>query len=267
MIELLSLPFMQRALIGGIVVAILCAVLGIFVTLRRESFISDAVAHASLAGVAASFLLAIEPLPLALLVAVAMAVGITYARKNSQIATDSLIGIFYSIFFAVGILLLNLSTSYKPELSTYLFGSILAITTTDIVISLAVFLITTVIAIFVFKQLLYVTFDPEAAYIRGIKVQRIEYLITILASITVVISIKVVGIVLVTALLIIPATSARLIAANFRAMIPISIVQSVASVLLGIFISYFTNTSPGATIVIVSGFMFLVIFVLSRFRH
>ncbi|MFQ5493183.1 MAG: metal ABC transporter permease [Candidatus Dojkabacteria bacterium] len=264
--EILSLPFMQRALLGGLLVAILAAVLGVFITLRRESFFSDAVAHASLSGVAVGFLLAVEPIPIALVVGVIMAVSITYLKKTTNISTDALIGIFYSILFAIGIVILNLSPTYKPELSTYLFGSILSVNQIDLIYALVTFVVSIVLISWLYKKLLYITFDPEAAYLRGIKVNHLEYLLNILAATTIIISIKIVGIILVTALLVIPATTAKITARNFKQMIPISIVQSVVSFIFGILLSFYLNTPIGATIVIVSGAIFMFIFLATKLR-
>lgn len=266
-IEILQLPFMQRALLGGLIVALLCALLGIFITLRKESFLSDAIAHASLSGVALAFLLALEPTPVALLVGMLMAVGITYVKKNSKLSADSIIGIFYAFLFAIGIILLNASPSYQPELATYLFGSILSVTSTDLIYAITVFVITLVVTMVLFRQLLYITLDQEAAYLRGIKVGVIEYILAILASVTIILSIKIVGIILVSALLIIPATTAKLTARSFSQMLPISFIQSLLSVIAGIFISFYLNTPTGATIVIVSGIIFGFAYLFYKIRN
>lgn len=263
-LNLLQQPFLLRAIYGGLIVSILCAILGVFVTLRKESFLSDAVAHASLAGVAIALLLSIEPTFFALAVGILMAIGITYIKKHTQISADAIIGIFFSVLFALGIVILSLSTSYKPELSTYLFGSILSISWDNILISGIIFVITVILITIFYSQLVYSTLDKEAAYIRGIKIHKLEYLLSILTSVTVIISIKVVGIVLVTALLIIPATSAKLVAKSFKQMIPISIIISILSTILGIFISYYQNTPTGATIVIVAGVIFTLILITNK---
>jgi len=259
--EVIQQPFMLRAIYGGVIVAILCALLGVFMTLKKESFMADAVAHASLAGVALAFLIAFEPVLIAIVVAVSMSIGFTYFKKNSKIAPDSIIGMLYSFLFAIGIILINLSHKYQPELATYLFGSILSVTWHDIFYSLIVFVITILFVWKYFPKLLYLTFDKEAAYIRGVKIEALEYLINILTSITIIISIKVVGIILVTALLIIPATTAKLIARNFKEMIPISIVQSLLSTIIGITASYYLNVPTGASIVVVSGLLFMLTFI------
>ncbi len=263
-IDLISLPFVQRAIIGGVLVGILAATLGVFVVLRRQSFLTEAVSHASLAGVAAALLIAWEPVLLAIVVAILLALLITYFKRKAPLESDSLIGIFFSLFFALGIVLINLSPTYQPEVMTYLFGSILAITWEDLIYAGVVFVVLITITKYLYKQLLYFTFDPVGAYIRGIKVERLEYVINILTAIAVVISVKVVGVILVTALFIIPASSAKLLAKSFTQMIPISIILSLLSVLVGLWLSIVSNLPPGALIVLVSGGIFLVVFTLSR---
>jgi zinc transport system permease protein len=259
--DLLQQPFMQRALYGGLIVALLTASIGVFVTLKKQSFLADGVAHASLAGVAIAFALAISPTPIALLTGVFMAIAITYIQKNSNLASDAVIGIVYSFLFAVGIIVLNLSPSYRPELSTYLFGSILSISWGDIGYAFVTLLVTLLFFTSFYRQLIYVTFDTEAAQIRGIKTQRFEYLQNILTSIVIIVSIKIVGIVLVTALLIMPATAAKLIARNFKQMMPLALIISVISFFSGMIMSYLWNSPTGATIVVSSALLFFLIFV------
>jgi zinc transport system permease protein len=266
-IDLLALPFVQRAVIGGVIVGLLAAVLGVFVVLRKQSFLTEAVSHASLAGVAAALLLSFEPVTLAILVAVLLATLITYFNRKVALSADSLIGIFFSIFFAVGIVLINLSPEYQPEVMTYLFGSILAVSWNDLIYA---FIIATVLGLVIarlYKQLLYFTFDPMSAYIRGVRVEMIEYILNILTAVAVVVSVKVVGVILVTALFIIPASSAKLLARSFKNMIPISALLSVVSVLLGLLLSVVTNLPPGALIVLVSGMIFLLLSLMQGLSH
>jgi len=260
----LQQPFMQRALFGGLLIAILCAVIGIFITLRKQAFLSDAVAHASLSGVAVGLLISAEPLLPAMLVGVLMAVAITYLQNHSTISLDVLIGIFYSILFALGVIIINITPGYQPELFSYLFGSILAISPADLYISLAITLITIAFIAVLYRKLVYIIFDREAAFIRGINTTALEYLINILSSVTIIISIKIVGLILVTALLIIPATSAKLLAKNFKQMLPLSVIFSLVATVIGIICSYFLNTPTGATIVLISGILFLLIFTITR---
>jgi len=259
LIELLQQPFMQRALLGGIMIAILCAVMGVFITLRKESFLADAVAHASLSGVAIALVLGLQPTLIAILTGAIMSVAIVYVKKRTTISSDALIGIFYSFFFASGILILD-SSPRQPELDTYIFGSLLSIGVVDLILSLVVFAVVMLCIQQLYKRLVFVTFDQESAWLHGIKTEFLEYLLAILASVTVIISIKIVGIILVTALLLIPASTAKLLAGSFKQMLPLAIIESLLAVLAGITLAYAFDTPIGATIVLVSSVLFLTAF-------
>lgn len=258
-LEVISQPFMQRALISGLIVAILCGSVGVFLTLKKKSFMSDGIAHGSLAGVAIGIALGVNPVYVAMIVAILMAILITYIRKNSTISQDSAIGIVFPILFAIGIIILNLTPGYKAEISTYLFGQILAVRLEDLLIALTVLLISGGYILFNYSQLTYATFDNEAAFIRGIKVNQIEYVLNIFLALTIVVSIKLVGIIMVSALLIIAPSSAKIQVSRFNHMIPFSILQNLISVLIGMIVSILINVSPGPMIVIVSAAIFFLI--------
>lgn len=254
--DLLQYEFMQRAFIGGIIVSLSCALVGVFITLRKESFISEAVAHSSLAGVALAFLISIEPLYFALLVGVITAVGITFIQKRSRISSDSVIGIFFSLIFAIGIIILSFVKGYRPELTTFLFGSILSVNYTNILLAFIILLFGGFFIFRFLEKLLYISFDPESAKIRGLDVVFFEYAIRILSALVIISSIKVVGIVLVTALIVIPASSAKLFARNFKQMFPLTIFFSFLSVVLGLLTSYYVDIPSGATIVVITALLF-----------
>ncbi len=259
-INILQFEFMQRALIGGFVVAMITAMVGVFVTLRKEAFIGDGLSHAALAGVAFAFFASVSPFWMALATGIFMAIGITYLQRRSKLSSDSIIGVFFTLLFALGIVIFNLTPGFRPEISTYLFGSILSITWADVFYSLGIAL-TVIIAFIVFyKQFLYGTLDPEAAYLRNVKVKFLDYLIRILTAIVIVVSIKIVGVILVSALLIVPASAVKLIAKRFSQMIPFTIIFSLVGTLIGLYASYALDIPSGATIVLVLGLMFSVIF-------
>jgi len=258
--EILQLEFMQRALIGGLIVAIVTAMLGVFVTLRKEAFIGDGISHAALAGVSFAFFVSIAPFWMSIITAVFMAIGVTFLQKKSKLSADSVIGVFFTLLFALGIVIFNITPGYKPEISTYLFGSILAVTWGDIFASLGVSLVVVIVFSLLYKQFLYATLDPEAAYLRNVKVRTLDYLIRVLVAIGIVISIKLVGVILVSALLIIPASAIKLLARRFTHMIPLTILFSLAGTVVGLIVSFYWNLPSGATIVLVLGVMFMVIF-------
>ncbi len=265
-IDTFTQPFMLQALFVGILVGILLAVLGVFITLRNKAFLVDGISHGSLAGIAIGLVLFGQPLMLALMVAVLIAVGITYFQKNSNVQVDSLIGIFYTVFFALGVLIINLSSSYQPDITRYLFGSLLFLDEGSMYLSAGTFFIVFILILFNYSKLLYVTFDPEAAYIRGIKVDRWELLLNIMTSMAIVIALKLIGVVMVSGLVIIPASIARLLARDFKSMIPVSILASITSTILGIVLSYYLDVPSGASIVMIAGIIFLLSFLLHKIR-
>lgn len=265
-IDIFTKPFMIRAIFSGVIIAILCSILGVFLTLRNKSYFSEGIAHASLSGIALALVLSFPPIPFALIVAIIMSIGITYFKKNSKIATDSLIGIFSASLFALGVIILSLSPGYQPEITSYLFGRILNITWSDIFLSAVTLIVVVTYFSFNYEKVLYSTFDEESAKIRGINSNLIDYVLNILTAVSIIISVKLVGVVLVTGLLIIPASSAKLIASKFKHMIPLSLTHNLFSLVFGIIISTLVNVPPGAGIVVTSGIIFLFVFLYLRFR-
>jgi zinc transport system permease protein len=258
--DILQLPFFQRALIAGIIISILCAIWGVFIVLRKQAFLSDAVAHASLTGIAIGLLLGLAPMPLAIATGVILAAGITYFKSRTILSDDSLIGILYTFLFAIGLLLLNLFPGFRPDLLSYLFGSLLSVSWGDIVLAGSTLAVTLVLVAVKYKQLLYFTFDPESARLRGINTRAYEYLVNILSAVATIIAIKSVGIVMVSALLLVPAASARLLAKNFHQMFPYAVTVGLISAISGSLGSYILNTPSGPTIVVVSVLIFFGIY-------
>lgn len=264
-ISLATEPFMLRAIAAGLMVALLTSIVGTFVSLRKESFITEAVAHASLAGIAIGLVATGAPLLMALVVAVIMAVAITYIRHQSSLSSDATIGIVFPVLFAFGVFLISTQSGYRPELNSFLFGSLLAITVHEVFWALLTLLFVSTIFALIYKPLLYSTFDPEAAQVAGVKVKQIDYIFTILVAISVVIAVKIAGIVLVTALFVIPATTAKLLAQNFSQMLPIAITHNLLAIIMGLFLS--VNYPPGPVIVLTSAGIFLVGLIFSRIRR
>ncbi len=257
-IELIQQPFILRSLFVTGVLSILLASIGVFLTLKHKSFMVDGIAHASLLGIAIGLIAGNLTLPGSIIVATTMAIAITYFHDTHQNTIDSLIGIFYSILFALAIFIINLNSHYTADLSSYLFGSILLITTQDVIISLILSGIFFTTLILFYDQFLYATFDKESAYIRGVPVKLIEYFINIFSALLIVISIKIVGIILLSGLVLIPATTAKLFAKNFKQMFYISSILAITGVLIATFITLIYNTPPGSSIVLTLGVFFLI---------
>lgn len=256
--EILSYAFMQRALIAGAFIGVLCAVMGVYIVLRGLSFIGAGIAHASFGGVAIGFVTGINPVWTAVVFCLGIGWAIGLVSRRGKVKEDTAVGIFFASTMALGILLIGLMEGYNQDLFGYLFGSILAVTRTDVVITFVVGLGILAVVVLLFKELMFVTFDSEMAEVTGVPAEGIYFLLLSLVALTVVLSIKVVGIVLVSALLITPAAAAYQWSEDFRRMMALAIVFSLISTVGGLFLSYWLNTASGATIVLLSTLIFFV---------
>ena len=257
MVEILSLPFMQRALLGGAMVGFLASYYGVFVVQRGLSFLGSGLAHAAFGGVALGLLLQTEPLWVALPFTILVAIGIAWVRYRTQLSGDTAVGIFFSVSMALGIVFLFLRREYTADAFTFLFGSILAVTKTDILITLIVVVIT-LFTYPLWKRWAYASFDRELAQTDHLPVIKDDYLLSILIAITVVVAIKVVGIVLIAAFLVIPAATARVLSRTFRMMTVISVIIGVLGALAGLIVSYYIDIPSGATIILIQALLFFI---------
>ncbi len=260
----LSYGFLQRALLAGIFVAIACALLGVFLILRRDAMIGHGLAHISFAGVALGLFLNIIPLAMALVIAVLAALGIMKLKETAGVYGDTAIAIFSSVGLALGILLATLAHSFNVDLFSYLFGDILAIGASEVWLSIGLAAIVVFIVILNYHKFMYMTFDREAAKASGIKVGRLDVLLTILTAVTIVLGMKVVGILLVSALVVIPAAAALQLSSNFKQAIILSSVIAFVSVLLGLFLAFYLDLPASGTIVILSFLLFGLFFIFKR---
>lgn len=259
--------FLQRALLAGVFIAVACALLGVFLILRRDSMIGHGLAHVAFAGVALGLFLKIIPLGVALVVAVVAALGIMKLKEKAGLYGDTAIAIFSSVGLAVGIVLATLAQSFNVDLFSYLFGDILAIETSEVWLSMALAAVVVFVVILHYHRFMYMTFDREAAKASGIKVGHLDVLLTILTAVTVVLGMKVVGILLVSALVVIPAAAGLQLASNFKKAIILSSLIAVGSVLLGLFLAYYLDFPASGTIVILSFLFFVLFFLLKKVRR
>lgn len=249
--------FMQRALIGGVAVGIITAIIGVYVVLRGMSFVGAGIAHASFGGVAIGFWLNIPPLWAAVVFCLLVAWGIGIVTRRSRLKEDTAVGVFFASTMAFGILLVGLMQGYQVDLFSYLFGSILAISPADLRMVLMLGGLTLLTVALFYKEFLFITFDPESARVSGLPEGPLTFLMLSLIALTVVISIKIVGLVLVSALLVTPAAAAYALSRDFTRMMILSVVLGVVSVVLGLIASYYLNTASGATIVLVATLLFV----------
>ncbi len=258
MIELLSYGFMQRALAAGLVVSVLCSLLSVFVVLKRLSFAGAGISHAAFGGVAFGVLLGWHPLLSATLFCMLVAVLIHGIKLRGKVQEDALIGIFFAAAMALGIMLLSLSGRYTVDLFGYLFGNILTISSSDLLIMGGVAGVVLLLLLFFFKELLFYCFDEEMAQVTGLPTVFLGYLLGIMLALVIVASLKVVGIVLVSALLVIPGATARQLSRNYRQMVLISLLVAVTATLAGLVLSYWFNLPSGAAIVLLSTLFFFL---------
>jgi zinc transport system permease protein len=259
MFEALEYPFIQRALIAGLMVAFLASYYGVFVVQRGLSFLGNGLAHAAFGGVALGLLLRREPLLIAVPFTVFISLAITWVRQRTTLASDTVIGIFFAVSMAAGIIFLALMEEYTADAFSYLFGSILAITETDLWVTGFVVLLA-IMAQPLWGRWAYATFDRELAMADRVPVVFDEYLLSILLSVTIVVSVKVVGIVLISAFLVIPAAAARLLVHKFSTMTWVSILIGVTSTVAGLWSSYWLDVPSGAAIVLIQAAIFLCCF-------
>jgi zinc transport system permease protein len=265
--EMLSFPFFQNALIGGILVVVMLSLLSFFVVLRRISFIGVGISHSALGGVALGVTLGVNVMLMTTLFCAAIAMLIGFISRKGHVREDAAIGITFSGTMALGVTLIALSGSYTSSLFSYLFGSILSITISDIYL-IAVYCCAVVLLIAAFfKQLLHASFNEEMAAVTGVPVGFLHYLLLVLVALAIVASIKLVGIVLVAALLVLPAATAYQIARTYRAALGLSILFGIASLMLGLFISYILDSPSGPTIVLCACAIFFACFALSPRRR
>jgi zinc transport system permease protein len=263
----LSFGFLQRALLAGVFVAIACALLGVFLILRRDAMIGHGLAHVAFAGVAIGLFLKVMPLASALVIAVITALGIMKLKEKAGLYGDTAIAIFSSAGFALGLLLVTLAQSFNVDLFGYLFGEILAIDPTEVWLSIALAVSVVMIVIINYKKFMYMTFDRESAKASGIKVKRLDILVTTLTAVTVVLGMKIVGLLLVAALVVIPAAAGLQLASNFRQSIVLSSIVAVISVVLGLVVAFYLDFPASGTIVLLSFLIFGLFFALKRKRE
>jgi len=264
MSALFHFGFLQRALAAGIFVAVACAVLGVFLVLRKDAMIGHGLSHVAFAGVALGLFLNILPMAAALAVAIAGALAVMKVKSIAGLHGDTAIGIFSSLGMAIGILLATLAGNFSVDLLVYLFGEILAIDPLEVWLSIALAALVIAAVALNYPRLMFMTFDRESARVAGVEVERLDALLSILTAVTIVLGMKVVGILLVAALLVIPAAGGLISSGSFlKAMITASAI-SVFSVVSGLVAALALNIPASAAIVITS---FLVFGTIAAFRR
>lgn len=255
---LFEYQFLQNAFLSGILASIVCGMIGVIIVEKKLIMMSGGIAHTSYGGVGLGYLLGFEPIIGAFLFSVFAALGIGYVKRKGGVRSDVIIGLFWSLGMALGILFIALMHGYPPDLSSYLFGSILSVTKADLYLIVSLTFIVTIVVISLFNDWKAYLFDEEFASIIGINVAFLEYLLLILIAMTVVVLIRVVGIILVLALLTAPAATASLFTSNLKNRMVYSVILGGIFCTAGLWISYVINIASGAAIVILSVICYLI---------
>ena len=258
MMEMLQYTFMQNALIAGILASIIFAIIGTFVVVKRIVFISGGIAHASFGGVGLAFYLGINPLIGASLFAVISALGVGTVGKKTLQREDTAIGIVWAVGMALGAFFYYITPGYLPSPSSFLFGNLLMIRRIDLYLLFAMSLITLFIVSMFYHKLQAISFDEEFSEVVGVPTTTFYFLLLILVAFSIVFLIKFVGIILVIAMLAIPASISSGVTHDMKKIIIYSFLLSISFVISGLFISYQINTPAGPTIVMLAGLVFMI---------
>ncbi|MBM4293325.1 MAG: metal ABC transporter permease [Deltaproteobacteria bacterium] len=267
MSDFLTLGFLQRALMAGLLVSLLCGVLSVFVILRRMAFIGVGISHSAFGGVALGFLLGVDPLWTGILFSVAVALLIEWSLAHGRVEEDTAIGIFFAASMALGLVFLHLSRVYNVDVFGFLFGNLLAIGPRQVT---EIFLVTLVVLAVVwifFKELVFLSFDEEMAWVSGVPVRLLRCLFLVMMALVIIVAIYLVGIILVSALLVIPGAIAQNLSRRIRAMIGVSAGVAAGSMVGGLGASYSLDYPPGATIVLLLSVIYLATSLLQHRRR
>jgi len=265
MIEILQYEFMQRALISGIAISISCSLIGLFLILKRFSLFGDAISHVAFGGIALGLFLKSNPIWVSLIVSIIGALAIIKLNSSKRIYSDSSISVLLSLGLAMGLVLISLSGGFSIDITSYLFGSILLVNIEETVSTVLLSVIVIAFVLLYYKKLIYLVFNEEQALVNGINTVVLNILFITLATIAIVMSIRLIGVLMVSSLLIIPNVSSLLLGYGFKKTILFSICFSLISVILGIILAFEWNITPSGMIVITSAGIFFGVNVLKFF--
>ena len=264
MLEILQYEFIQNALIAGLLASVACGIVGVYVVVKRIVSISGGIAHASFGGIGLGYFLGINPVLGAMFFAIASAMGIGLIIRRVRLPEDTAIGILWAMGMALGIIFIGLTPGYAPDLFSYLFGNILTVPTLDLVLMLILDIVIILVVVLLYKELLFLSFDEEFSTVVGVPTTRLYLLLLCLVALTVVVLIRVVGIILVIALLTIPAAIARHFTYSLKKMMLLAILLGIVFTFSGLWLSYLLDLASGATIILVSGLALFISFGVSR---
>jgi zinc transport system permease protein len=258
LLQLLQFEFMQNALLAGLLISLACGVIGVFVVVKRIVFISGGIAHAAYGGIGIGYFLGINPVLGAIVFSLLSALGMGAVQRKTAERADTIIGAMWAIGMAVGIIFVDLTPGYKEGLMSYLFGSILTVPTVNLWMMLGLNLLILLLVTLFYKELLAISFDETFATVQNVPVNAIYVILLTLIGFTVVMMMQVVGMIMVIALLTMPAAIAAQYARGLKQMMVGATALSVLFTVIGLLLSYYANLTSGATIILVAGAVYLV---------
>lgn len=266
LVQPLRYPFMVRGLLASLMVGTLCAVVGTYVVLRGMAFLGDALAHAILPGIAVAYLMEIHLFWGALGMGSLTAIGIGYLSKRSQIKEDTAIGVIFAASFALGVALLSTAQTYSVDLAHILFGNVLGVSDTDLWLTAGLGVVVLLSVVLLYKELLVISFDPILAATLRLPLNALDYLLLILITLTIIISLQTVGVALLVAMLVTPAATAYLLTRRLWHMMIVGAIIGAVSSVAGLYLSFYVNMASGAAVVLVCTGFFIVAFLFAPRR-
>lgn len=257
-LELLEYAFFRNAVIGSLFASIACGIIGTYVVSRRLVFISGGITHASFGGLGIGFYFSLSPILSAMAFSVLSAFGIQWLSRKQGVREDSAIAVFWSLGMAIGIVLTFLTPGYAPNLSEYLFGNILTITNTDIIALITLSILLVLYFSLFYHDIISVSFDTEFARTRRLPTQFIEYIMMLFIAVTIVLCIRLVGIVLLMSIITVPQMTANMFTVNYSKIIILSIIFSFVGCTAGLLLSYYLNVPSGAFIIFILIIMYFI---------
>lgn len=248
---MLAYPFMQNALLAGTMIAILCPIIGIFLVLRRYSMMGDTLAHSSLAGVAIGIVIGINPTISSIIFTTLSALFIEFLRDRFKRYAEILMTVVMSLSVGIAIILVS-SGQANTNINQYLFGSILTVTRGDLLFVLVVAIITITAVTFYYNELIYTTFDEDGALISNIKVKWVNYIFALLMGLSISVSIRITGVLVISSLIVLPVASAMQFRQGFKRTLFIGILVGLIDILTGLVLSYYLDSAPGGAIALMS---------------
>ncbi|GLC29209.1 metal ABC transporter permease [Clostridium omnivorum] len=263
---MLQYSFMRNALMAGVLISILCPSVGVFLVLKRYSMMGDTLSHASFAGIALGLILGFNPVICAFIFTSICGLLIEYLRNYYSKYAELAMSIVLTLSVGIAIILISTGKS-GANVNSFLFGSILTVTKSDLYIIALLSVICYIMLITLYNKLLYITFDEQGAYVSGVKVKLINYLFTLLVGATISVSIRVMGILVISSMIVIPVATALQLNKGFKSTLIYSIIFGFMDILIGLISSYYINSAPGGTIAVTSVIILLLVLIYKKFKH